>query len=331
MSTSNTTGGAIRWRDLSTGILFLVGLVLVGVLGLVINKNTDLLVSPRVVKIFLKDTRGLARGNSVTISGMKVGTVGEMAFTRREGVAGVVAELEIRAEHFPMITPDAVVHVRSMGMLGDKFVDIERGEGTRGVDDGAYLTAAFEPGLEDLTASALATMTKVDRLTGELVETTRQINNGEGTLGRLVTSDELGERLLGTVDRFRDIATNFSTGKGVLARLMNDEQMSGRMVALMENVSSMTSTVDGLATSLKQGKGTLGRLMSDETFYTNVAGLTLRADSILTLLSDPNGTLGRLSKDPLVYENLNRSIVSIDSLITDLKANPGRYVKLSLF
>jgi phospholipid/cholesterol/gamma-HCH transport system substrate-binding protein len=331
MSSSKTTGGTIRWRDLSTGILFLGGLVLVCVLGLIINKNTDILESPRVVRIFLKDTKGLSRGNSVTISGMKVGTVGDMAFTRKDGVAGVVAELEIRAEHFAMITPDAVVHVRSMGMLGDKFVDIERGEGESGVREGAWLAAGFEPGLEDLTASALATMKRVDTLTGELAETTRRINSGEGTLGRLLSSNELEERLLGTVEGLREVTTRVSSGKGLLARLMNDEQMAGRVSSMMENVNSMTTTVDGLASSLKEGKGSLGRLMSDETFYTNIAGLTARADSILALLSDPNGTLGRFSQDPRVYDNLNRSIVAIDSLITDLKANPGRYVKLSLF
>lgn len=331
MRSSTTAAGSTRWRDLSTGILFLGGLLLVGTLGLIINRNSDLFESPRTVKIFLDDIRGLSSGNMVTIAGLKVGTVSDLEFTRRNDTTGVTVELAIRPEHFSMISSDAVVSVRSMGMLGDKFLEIQSGTSGEAVADGGYLAAGFEPGIEDLTATAIRTMGRVDQLTGELVETTERINNGKGTLGRLIASDELADRLLGTVDGFRDIATQVSSGKGLLARLMNDEQMSLQMTTMMQNVTSMTTTVNGLATSLKDGKGSLGRMMSDETFYTNVTGLTRRADSILTLLNDPKGTLGRLAQDPVVYDNLNRSILSIDSLITDLRANPGRYVKLSLF
>ena len=43
------------------------------------------------------------------------------------------------------------------------------------------------------------------------------------------------------------------------------------------------------------------------------------------------GTLGRLSQDETLYTSLTNAIVSLDSLLVDVKANPGRYVKIEIF
>ena len=43
------------------------------------------------------------------------------------------------------------------------------------------------------------------------------------------------------------------------------------------------------------------------------------------------GTLGQLSTNPLLYDNLNATLESIKALTDDLKANPGRYVKIEIF
>ncbi len=50
------------------------------------------------------------------------------------------------------------------------------------------------------------------------------------------------------------------------------------------------------------------------------------------------GTLGKLSKDDELYTNMNKTMESVDNLsvelqglIADMKKNPKKYVKLSLF
>jgi phospholipid/cholesterol/gamma-HCH transport system substrate-binding protein len=61
-------------------------------------------------------------------------------------------------------------------------------------------------------------------------------------------------------------------------------------------------------------------------------------DIVLGRLERGEGTLGRLSKDDTLYRNVNQALVNLDQtsaavrvLALDLRANPKRYVHLSLF
>ena len=43
------------------------------------------------------------------------------------------------------------------------------------------------------------------------------------------------------------------------------------------------------------------------------------------------GTLGLLSRDEALYTTLVSAAANLDALLIDVKANPGRYVKVEIF
>lgn len=306
----------INWKNLRTGLLFVSGIVLAAVLGLVIGKNTSLLSGLTNVYIFVQDVQGLAENNFVSVSGKKVGTVSTMKFTTRNDTQGVVVKLLIRSEFEELITKDSKAKIKSLGVLGDKYIDITPGIG-QPIREGDFITVVSEPGLDQLTTSALDVMNKL----GDLLD---KVNKGEGTVGKLVTSTELIDRLNSTAANLDKTTNRLANGNGIVAKMINDEQLAN-------NVASLVTNLNGLSRSLKNGEGSLGKLMTDDTFYKNLNAVSARADSLIARLENPKGTLGRLSNDPALYENLNRTVNSLDSLVTDLKRNPERYVKLSLF
>lgn len=318
MARPNTSPtGGIGWRNLRTGILFVGGIVLMMVLGLIIGKNTNLLTGKRTAYIFVPDIKGLTEGNLVSISGKKVGTVENMRFTTQNDTQGVVVELNIRSEYFGLISEDSRAMIKSLGVLGDKYIDIAVGRSAGYLVDGGFLNAGVDPGVEELTASALKTMNTIEEVTG-------RINRGEGTIGKLVSSSELSDRILKTVNNIEVMTEKLATGKGLAGKLVNDEALAARFTSIVANLTSLTD-------SIKNGRGTLGKLIVDDQLYNNLAALTRQSDSLLLQLSNPEGTFGRLAHDPLFYDNLNRTVISLDSLLIDLKENPGRYVRLSLF
>jgi phospholipid/cholesterol/gamma-HCH transport system substrate-binding protein len=52
---------------------------------------------------------------------------------------------------------------------------------------------------------------------------------------------------------------------------------------------------------------------------------------VLIKVNRGQGTLGLLVNDPSLYRRSDSLLVKIDALIADIKANPGRYVKLKIF
>ncbi len=313
---TSATGG-IGWRNLRTGILFIGGLLLAAALGLIIGKNTSLLSRHDTAFLFLSDIRGLSEGNMVAISGKKIGVVQSMDFAERNDTSGVVVTMDIVQEYFHLITKDSKAIVRSLGVLGDKYVDITLGRSEQLLQDGDYLAVVAEPGLEELTASALKTMTTIQDISNK-------INNGEGTIGKLIISNELNDKLLKTAANVETMTKKLTHGDGLASRLINDRQMA-------EHASSLISNLSDVSGSLKAGKGTLGKLMMDESFYNTLSAAMRRADSLFAHLNSPNSSIGRFARDDEFYQHLDHSIISLDSLLMDFKQNPGRYVKVSVF
>ncbi len=318
MATVDTSAtGGIGWRNLRTGILFIGGILLAGTLGLIIGKNTSLLSRHDTAYLFLTDIRGLSEGNMVAILGKKIGVVQSMDFAERNDTAGVVVTLDIVHDFFPLIPRDSRAIVKALGVLGDKYVEISLGRSEELLQDGGYLAVAVDPGLEELTASALKTMNTIQDISTKIV-------SGEGTIGKLITSDELNDKLLRTAANVETVTAKLTHGDGLASRVINDPQMADRASSLITNLSDV-------ADSLRAGRGSVGKLMMDEAFYNTLSSVMRRTDSLFAQLNSPNSTIGRLSRDDEFYKHLDHSIMSLDSLLMDFKQNPDRYVKVSVF
>jgi phospholipid/cholesterol/gamma-HCH transport system substrate-binding protein len=56
-----------------------------------------------------------------------------------------------------------------------------------------------------------------------------------------------------------------------------------------------------------------------------------QADSLLTKIQQGNGTLGLLATDSTLYRETTATVIQFRELLTDIKANPKKYLKISVF
>ncbi|MEI6846976.1 MAG: MlaD family protein [Chlorobiaceae bacterium] len=286
----------LKWSDLKTGIFFILGIGFAAYLGLTIGKNTNMFSEITTIKILSRDVQGLAENNFVSISGKKIGTVSKMNFDSRYGSLYVVAELKLKKDYAVLVTKDAKATIKSLGVLGDKYVDIITGKGAK-VENGDFITLDTEDGMGTLTSKANQTFGKINELLDHL-------NNGKGPAGRLISDEKMGKELSETISSLKTTSTELSQlsqkashGTGLLPKLINDKAMA------------------------KNTEQTIERL--------NEAAL--KTESLITKLNNEKGTLGQLSSNPALYNNLSRTLASLDSVLVDLKKNPNRYVRFTLF
>jgi phospholipid/cholesterol/gamma-HCH transport system substrate-binding protein len=286
----------LKWSDLKTGIFFLLGLGFAAYLGLVIGRNTSVFTGVTTIRILTSNVNGLAENNFVAVSGKKIGTVSKLNFTTRNDSLYVVADLKLQNEFAGLVTKDAKASIRSLGVLGDKYVDITTGKGVP-VREGDYIQLVPEDGLAALSSNAKETMSKINTLLDKL-------NNGDGPAGRLISDKQMGEDLQKTVanlrkssDELTKVAAELHNGKGLLPKLINDKSMADNTEQTIANLKKAAAETEILMKQLNEGKGTLGKLNSD----------------------------------PALYNNLSKTLVSLDTLLIDLKKRPNRYVRFTLF
>lgn len=312
-----------RWRNLRTGLVFTLGMALVGVLAAIIGKNTSAFSSKVHVKIFVQDVKGLNVANFVSVAGKKVGVVSGLNFVRRSDTLGIEVTLQINSEYAPLISKNSVASVKSQGVLGDKYVDIQPLNGAP-IAEGDELTTGTETGLEDITKQAASAMTNL----GTIIS---RIEQGEGTIGKLLTTDELNNKLLATVSNVESLMYSLKHGDGLAAQLLSDGQLSARVRTIADNMTRTTASLDSLAVSIRQGQGTLGMLATDDGLYRRLESVVQKTDAMVGMLSGDSSLVTKISRDAAIYDNMNRTIISLDSLLRDLKENPGRYVTIRVF
>jgi phospholipid/cholesterol/gamma-HCH transport system substrate-binding protein len=286
----------LKWSDLKTGIFFVLGLGFAAYLGIVIGKNTSIFSGVTTIRIMSKNVDGLAENNFVSAAGKKIGTVSKLNFVMNHDSLYVVADLKLRNEFSSLVTKDSRASIRSLGVLGDKYVNIETGTGAP-VKEGDYIRLEESGGMAGLTSNATKTLEKLNTLLD-------QLNGGKGPAGRLISDEKMGADLQETIANLRKTSNELnhfsgelSKGKGLLPKLVNDKSFADNTEQTIQNLKNAAAQTETLMKSLNSDKGSLGKLNSD----------------------------------PALYNNLNRTMVSLDSLLIDLKKQPNRYVRFTLF
>ncbi|MBC7553489.1 MAG: MCE family protein [Taibaiella sp.] len=155
-----------------------------------------------------KNVSGLQEGNNVRFLGINVGTIKTI-----EIVSDTLARvrLTVKEEVHKFIKNDAVASIGSDGLMGDKLVNIVSISDTGKIIGNDMAITTVEP--TDFTK----TLNKINNIadnaeviTYNLAGIATRINEGKGSIGRLLNSDKLAKNLEGTVSSLQEGTQGFS-------------------------------------------------------------------------------------------------------------------------
>jgi len=275
----------------------------------------------------------------------------------------VEVELDIRRQYIDRISRDSEVSIESRGLIGDSYIEIsagtlgvppvQRGEyfviegvrttGFREIMTGAndvianfgVLSEQFKniamkinpekvgSGLEDTIKDVQATLRQADDTFARASLLVRDMREGEGSLGRLVSDPKLYQRLTDALEKFDNIAEQVQNGSGTFAKLINNPD-------LFNSATETLRHADQIMDRIEKGEGTIGKLSSDPTLYDNGKQAVERFATLVDQINRGEGTIGKLLKDPSLYNNLNQSSAEITKFIYDLRQDPKKYLTIRL-
>ena len=109
----------------------------------------------------------------------------------------------------------------------------------------------------------------------------QDLRAGKGTAGKLLTNDELynrinrtADRLDHSVDQINSMIAEINAGRGTLGKLIKDEQMYNDARAAIARFNTTAGRIDNMVAAAQRGEGTVGKLLTDEALYSNVNQLS---------------------------------------------------------
>jgi phospholipid/cholesterol/gamma-HCH transport system substrate-binding protein len=259
----------------------------------------------------------------VTIDGVVAGTVDDVRFlpVGNDTTRNLRLSLSIDRRLQPQVRADSRASLRSLGLLGDKILDIRSGTPRYNMlapGDTVPVTPTID--VDDVLAQASMVVEDLVQLTADLKSITGGIVHGDGTMGQLVTNRSLYDQLTGTLTRVDAVLARFENPHGTVGRLIDDPQLYTSLVAAV-------SGVDSVLGQLTRHQGTVGRLLYDDTLYSHLVATATGADSLIHQLNSGQGTAGKLVRDQQLYDQLTQAVTSLNGLLADIKQNPRKYTR----
>jgi phospholipid/cholesterol/gamma-HCH transport system substrate-binding protein len=348
---------SISYAELRVGIVVAIALTIAMAATLYVTREGGLpfLGGQYTVYSYLRDVNGLKAGSPIHLSGVEVGSVKRVEFAEPGEPAPVKVTMTLRTDVQDRITTRSLVTVGSLGVLGEKMLDVDPGEpgGTPIQDQGFVPGEAEGDPIKGIILDASRTMKDIRDLASD-------IQQGEGTLGALLKREELHDQLLaligkaedvftsldrqqgtfgklihdpqiydnlnGLVVSMRDLVARIDTGDGAIAKLVHDREVGRQVAQTTENLAKMTDRID-------EGEGTLGALIRERALYDRLDSLAANIDSVAARLERGDGTAGQLIHDRELYDNLNKTASELQGLLADIRQDPKKYlrIKVSLF
>jgi len=136
---------------------------------------------------------GLKVGNNIRFSGINVGTVGNITIINDSTVQ---VEMLLREDVKQFIKTDSEVVIGSEGLIGDRLLVIgQGGKDTESAAEGDLLSSNEPVETDEIMASLEVTAANAEVITHELSEVMVKVNNGQGTIGKLINDDKMAKSL----------------------------------------------------------------------------------------------------------------------------------------
>ena len=313
----------LTWDQLKVGALILFALLVMIVAMYKLGQAANLFTKRYELVTFLPNANGLRVGGAVAISGQQVGTVKKIVFldVDADTLRNLRVEFELDESMKEQVREDSRARVRTMGLLGDKMIDISSGTPRYAVlTPGDTVQTAQALDYEQVIAQAAGAVDDMVQLTHDLKELTGGLVRGEGTMGQLLTNRSMYDELTGTLSRMNGMMGRLQNPNGMFGKMMDDPKMYDNMVSLM-------GRMDTLLTAVASEKGSIGKLMRDTTLYGNLVGIAAGADSLMKMMSQGNGFAAKMLKDDKLYDQLNKAVTDLNAILEDVRKDPRKYTK----
>ena len=340
-----------RQMQLRIGILVLVALALFAGFVLSVGSRSQLFEERYSLWTAFTSAEGLAAGSPVRLGGVPVGSVTRIDFGRDPKDRRIAVTLSVEQRVREKIRVDSVATIGTIGLVGDKVLDITVGSHDRpALQPGAQLASLDPPDYFRLLQKGDRILDHVTRISASLDEflgggeqtgkrnldealrslrtTLVEIEKGEGLIHDLVYGKD-GANLLGRVDRAAGALERFvraiETEKGLLHGLIftPQEETIGRVIRIVEQV-------DTLVRDATQGPGLLHTLIYDRQGAETLARLNRtseRLEEIVGAIREGQGVIPSLLFDPSrakLLDDVQAAAATLRTLTEDLQEVTAR-------
>jgi len=349
----------VRWSQLKVGMLGLGSLLILSVLIFLLTSSRGVFRAKATLRTYMDDASGIAEGTPVRLNGITIGELDKVSLTNSTDPARTVQFLMlIEKQYLKDIPRDSVAGVGASNLLGDKFINITKGQDVaHPVKDGDEIRSQQTQDIPELMAQSAKLLETFQTIIGRVDSLLAGVEQGKGNIGLLFKDDKLMKNINGIAMEAQGLLKDIRTGQGSLSKVIYSDELYQELRAPLKRIDSMLADlqagqgsagkllkdpalfnemqatlkeVKGVIADLNAGKGSAGRLLKDESLHKHLDELLTKLNGTIDKINSGQGTIGQLVVNPQLYEALTGATREFQGLAKDVRGNPKKFLTLRL-
>ncbi len=315
-------------NPLKVGLLTLVALTSVMVMSLKITQNQSGFGKHIAYQTTLKDASGIFEKTPIKVAGINAGKIKKIELDNAQALITFEILDEIK------VTPKAKLKIKSVGLLGDKFIDMDLGDqaGPRLAEGSMIITESGE-GLDSLASDASAVLKEVKEIIVTVKESLRD-DEGKNLIKEIVAnindmSASLKRITTGNENQINKIIQDIEAVSSQLAhetdRYQKDSLMGdlSKLGPILDKVDSAVSDLKLIVADVKDGKGTVGKLLRDDAVVDQVSQTLSSVNRLVNRINNIEADIG-------ISTGANTRLGSDTRFDIDIYPAPERFFRLGV-
>ncbi len=292
-------------KEIKTG-LFAVIVLAVVLFMIEFLKGRDIFSRNNTYYIIYPSVEGLSVSTGVTVGGYAAGIVSNIAYNRQTMDYTVSASISREFE----IPEDSYIEIYSADILGTRKLRVRMGSSSVMASSGDTLRGCMET---DMITSITGSLDSLMKSIGTTVESVN-----------LILDEENRSEVRQLLKRLNNTAGNLDKVSAML------QSKSPDIETLLSNLSSISTTLDSAVTAIS-GTAANAEAVTASLREADLAGMTDSIRSLAGRLQDPDGSIGKLMDSDSLYNALTALSNDLDSLVNNIRKDPKKYIKISIF
>ncbi len=277
-----------------------------------------------MVKTFFQNVNGLQKGNNIWFSGVKVGTIENVALI---GNGKVEVDMNIGEKSVPYIHKNAKAKLSSDGLIGNKIIEIYGG-----TSQAPVISSGDVLNNEELlsTDQMMSTLSKNNdnllAITDNLKIISSKMAEGQGSVGKLLNDETFADELTKTIVTLKNASVNLqqlsANVSHYTARLNDSGTLANDLVSDTVIFSKLRSTVSQLQQVADKSNDVISSLQG-------------AANTVNQGLKNPNTPAGMFLGDEKTASGLKATMQNLQSasvkLNDDLEAVQHNFLLRGFF
>jgi phospholipid/cholesterol/gamma-HCH transport system substrate-binding protein len=294
------------------------------------------------VNVEFKDVGRLKERDNVFYRGMRVGTVESIDLGKDK------VSVSLNVDKNVVLRDSYKISVESQSLLGGNYLLLEEGAGnplslteTRfsGIQPSDWMRDLSEitHNLKKVLAEGEVKniVSNVDEAVARINKIAVRVESGQGTIGKLLSSDETlyndlktavteAKKMMvsggETFDRVNEIATRLAKGEGTMGKLLSsDDTVYNDIQKAVADFRVAIADAKSVAGKINAGDGLLGKLVNDKSLADKAGVLLGNLEEVSRKLKDGEGTIGKLMSDQELYNEVNALVKDVRQIVDNYR------------